>query len=64
MGIGWLQTDRKPCEWRTAGRVTMAAHAHQRLGENGARSLTAVDDERHEYDVGVEAELGVFTAGS
>jgi len=47
MGIGWLQTDRKPCEWWTAKRVTMAAHAHQQLGENGARSLTAVDEERH-----------------
>jgi len=49
----------------TVKTAMRAARAHQQVGEGAAvHSPTAVDDECHEYDVGVEAELGVFTAGS
>lgn len=47
---------------KTARRTT---RGHRRAdGQTGAHARAAVDDEYHEYDVGVEVELGVLIAGS
>jgi len=54
---------RLPCGCSAVKTATTTDRAHHREDEH-SHSPTAVGDECHEYDVGVEAELGVFTAGS
>jgi len=67
MGIDELRSDhgcRASCGWSAVSTATTTDHALHREDGKHSHSPTAVDDECHEYDVGVEAELGVLTAGS